>query len=49
MISTKQKGEKAMSKKGNKKDEKQVLKLAIVTQLIALLTSLIELISKIVE
>lgn len=38
-----------MSKKSNKKDEKQVLELAIVAQLIALITSLIELISKIIK
>lgn len=38
-----------MSKKRNKKDDKQVLKLAIVVQLIALITSLIELISKIIK
>lgn len=38
-----------MSKKSNKKDDKQVLKLAIVAQLIGLITSLIELISKIIK
>lgn len=38
-----------MSKKSNKKDDRQVLKLAIVVQLIGLITSLIELISKIIK
>lgn len=38
-----------MSKKSNKKDDKQVLKLAIVVQLIALITSIIEMVSKIIK